>query len=325
MGNIIDEIQKLIKTAENAEQTLTDYIKGSNDKELLTEESSAGKTLIDIALDEKFENLLCVVLEKFPELAKIQNDYDNTFLHYAADKGLSEVLLKALEVDNPKLGLAKIKNDDGNTFLHWAANRGMSDVLLKALEVDPRLAMVKNDYDQTFLHYAALKGMNMSKQESISEVLLKTLEMDPSFAIIQDKYGFTFLHYVARNGMSKVLLKALEVDNPELGLAKIVSKNGNTFLHIFAIYEESKEILEKISPELLIKNDGGLDPIDVYNREFDEKIEKPERTLSSVLNLRAKELIEKKETDMKSEQKPFLSYLVSRLKNLKDKDSGAQK
>ncbi len=281
MGNIIDEIQKLIKTAENAEQTLTDYIKGSNDKELLTEESSAGKTLIDIALDEKFENLLCVVLEKFPELAKIQNGNHNTFLHYAADKGLSEVLLKALEVDNPKLGLAKIQNGWGKTFLHYAAKVGMSKVLMKALEVDPSLAKIQGNYRDTFLHYAADKGM--------SDVLLKALEVDPSLAKIQGNYRDTFLHYAADKGMSDVLLKALEVDP---SLATIQNNYDNTFLH-YAADKGLSEVLKKISPELLIKNDKGLDPIDVYNCCYHEKIEKPKETLSFVLASRAKSLKDK--------------------------------
>ncbi len=354
MGNIIDEIQKLIKTEENAEQTLIDYIKESNDKELLTKRTSKGKTLIDIALDEEYENFLCAVLEKFPELATTER-----ILFYAANKGMNKVLLKALEVDNLELGLAKVVNKKGNTFLRLAANKGMREVLLKALEVDPSLAKIQNRWDDTFLHLAANKGMrevllkalevdpslakiqnrwddtflhlaankgmrevllkalevdpslakiqnrwddtflHLAADKGMSNVIIKALEIDPSLAKIQNKWDDTFLHLAAEKGLSEVLLKALEVDNPELGLAKVVNKKGNTFLHEYAICEESKEILEKISPELWIKNKEGLDPIDIYNCNHGEKIKKPKEALSSVL--------------------------ASRAKSLKDKDSGVQK
>ena len=116
MGNVIDAIEILIEEDKaEAEKYLISYLSeldeaGSNDKKLLKMKSSDGETLIDLAISNKMQKFLCLVVEKYTNLAKIQNKYGFTFLHIAAREGLSDVLIKALEIDP---SLAKEQDEYG--------------------------------------------------------------------------------------------------------------------------------------------------------------------------------------------------------------------
>ncbi len=284
--NIIDKFQMEIgKGNTDIEQTLIDYLKSSGDEELLTMMSSTGKTLIVLALDNRFEKFLCMVLEEFPKLATIPDDggYGYTFLHYAAKMyGLSDVLIKALEV-NPKK-FATIQDKDNNTFLHSAAEKGMEDVLMKALEIDPSLATIQNHKKKTFLHYAAVKVMR--------DVLIKALEVDPSLATIQDgRYRATFLHYAAEEGMKDVLMKALEVD-PSLAtihdIRDLTFASAYIFKFVFSD-ESSKSSREKMSLNFLI---------DRYNEKHKEN-----PSFSSIPETRAESLKNNKDKSDDGAQK----------------------
>ncbi len=124
MENVIDAIEILIEEDKaEAEKYLIGYFSeldetGSKDEELLRMKTSDGKTLIDLAISNKMQGLLCLIVEKYTNLAKVQDKDGKTFLHKAVEKGLSDVLIKALEID-PEL--AKIQDNEGKTFLHYAA------------------------------------------------------------------------------------------------------------------------------------------------------------------------------------------------------------
>ena len=119
MKNVIDAIEMLIKEDKaEAEKYLINYFseldeKGSKDEELLKMKSSDGTTLIDLAISNEMQDFLCLIVEKYTNLAKVQDKDGETFLHYAAKKRLSNVLIKALEVDS---NLAKLQDKYGWTL-----------------------------------------------------------------------------------------------------------------------------------------------------------------------------------------------------------------
>ena len=158
--NIIDRLSKKLddcrfdhSTLNYNKQLLIDYIKSTDDEEIFKLYSTNHETLIDLAEKYSFEDFLCTVLDKYPKLAEIQDEYGNTFVHYAAERGLETGCLKALELNSK---LAEIQNNKGFTFVHCAAN--LETVCLKALEV-PKLAEIQDIRGNTFVHYAAKRGL----------------------------------------------------------------------------------------------------------------------------------------------------------------------
>lgn len=157
MKNDIDRLKEIINKGANIEQALIDHFKNFKDEILLTMESSNGDTLISLALDNNMEKFLLLVVEKYPNFAKIQNILGFSLLHVAANKGFSDVLIKALEVDPD---LAKVQDIRGYTFLHHAADNGLEDVLNKALEIDPKLLLVRDNKGETVLDLAEEEANN---------------------------------------------------------------------------------------------------------------------------------------------------------------------
>ena len=96
-------------------------------------------------------------------------------MHYSAKQGLSEVLIKALEVD-PEF--AKIHNKFGDTFLHEAAEKGLSDVLIKALEINPELLTIKTEEGQSVLDLARETSSKRGCKADFSEFFKLT---DPMY------------------------------------------------------------------------------------------------------------------------------------------------
>ncbi len=257
MKNDVDKLEEIINDGVNIEQDLINHFKNYKDEELLTMKSSTGKTLVDLAINGKMQDFLCLVVEKYPNLAKVKDNKSGfTFLHNAAINKLENVLVKALDVD-PEL--AKVQNVNDFTFLHFAARHGLENVLIKALDKNPELAKMQNKWGYTFLHDAAGKGL--------SKVLIKALDKNPELAEIQDNDGLTFLHYAAgreekivKDGLysfvvpasqsiPEILIKALDINK---NLAKIKDNKGATFLH-FAARHGLENVLIKaldIDPEL---------------------------------------------------------------------------
>ena len=172
MENVIDAIEILIEEDKaEAEKYLIGYLSeldeaGSNDKKLLKMKSSDGETLIDLAISNKMQKFLCLVVEKYTNLAKIQNKYGFTFLHYAAEKGHPNVLNKALDVDP---SLAKIQGYHNYTFLHLAAEKGHPNVLIKALETNLEFLILKTREGQTVLDLARETASKKDCKTNFSE------------------------------------------------------------------------------------------------------------------------------------------------------------
>ena len=97
-----------------------------------------------------------MVVELVPDAVSLlqQNDqYDNTPLHLAAEKGQTESVRELLEdsygvdIDN--------KNEDERTPCHLAARHGHVDIIKLILKKDPYAIFDKDEDDNTPLHLAA--------------------------------------------------------------------------------------------------------------------------------------------------------------------------
>ncbi len=154
MTNFADLILAQINSPDFDEKLL-EYIAKNDDPSLFVEKaySITDKNLISAFINRGKQNLLCAILERFPSLAKIQDEFGYTFLFDAAHARLEQVCLKALE----NIEIAKIQNVHGETFLHEAARESLTKVGLKALEL-PELVKIQDKYENTFLHIAALSG-----------------------------------------------------------------------------------------------------------------------------------------------------------------------
>ena len=121
MENIINQFTDLLKSGidkKEFEEILTSYFSSTEDKNLLIEKSSKGETLIDLAIKERMQKVLRIVVRRFPELARSQDKNGDTILHYATHYGLTDVLIEALYKEP---NLAEIKNKAGLTFIDLAS------------------------------------------------------------------------------------------------------------------------------------------------------------------------------------------------------------
>lgn len=121
MENIINQFTDLLKSGidkKEFEEILTSYFSSTEDKDLLIAKSSKDKTLIDLAIEERMQKFLRIVVRKYPELSRVQDKNGDTILHYATQYGLTDVLIEALYKEP---NLAEIKNKAGLTFIDLAS------------------------------------------------------------------------------------------------------------------------------------------------------------------------------------------------------------
>ena len=71
-----------------------------------------------------------------PRVSILRDEFDETTLHYLADKGVKGTL------KHPDA--SKVKNKNGNTPLHWSARRGIKEAWLH-----PDFNKVKNNRGET--------------------------------------------------------------------------------------------------------------------------------------------------------------------------------
>lgn len=146
MENVLDELKKLILKDITIEQQMIDYLKQGSDDILLTAISSKNETLIDIAIKNNFEDLLCCIIDTYPEVIKKKDEDHFTSAHLFAFYGLDKAWMYAVE-KIPEL--IKIKDKLGNTCLHQAAYSGRSKGLREILKKHPKYANLKNKEGRT--------------------------------------------------------------------------------------------------------------------------------------------------------------------------------
>ena len=152
--NIVDHIMARVdkNNSQEIERELMSYLNENHDPSLLNLEAKKDcRTLKEYAVLNKWEDLLCLIVTKYPEVPSYQDKHGNTMLHDCASHGLSTPLIKALETDE---NYALVKNKAGMTFLHIAAMQDLKRVIMKAHEVDPMLLAVKDDNGHMVLSLA---------------------------------------------------------------------------------------------------------------------------------------------------------------------------
>jgi ankyrin repeat protein len=117
--------------------------------------------------------------------------YEQTVLHWAAERGDKEVVQLLLE----KGADAAAKDDNGRTVLHLAAEGGNKEVVQLLLEKGADAA-AKDDNGRTVLHLAANGG-----NKEVVQLLLKK----GADAATKDDYGRTVLHSAAKGGNKEVV------------------------------------------------------------------------------------------------------------------------
>ena len=152
--NIVDHIMARVdkNNSQEIERELMSYLSENHDPSLLNlEAKNDSRTLKEYAILNRWEDLLCLIVTKYPEVSSYQDKHGNTMLHDCASHGLSTPLIKALETDE---NYALVKNKAGMTFLHIAGVNGLKRVITKAHEVDPMLLAIKDHNGHTALSLA---------------------------------------------------------------------------------------------------------------------------------------------------------------------------
>ena len=138
---------------------------------MLKEKSSNGETLFALDIDDKFEDFLILVFEKFTEEFTTELDrLGDTFLPFAAAAGLEKILIKVYETQPEML---TIKNELGSTPLHFAADKGLENLLIRVNETHHEIWTNNNKAGKTPLDYADAETVAKIKK-------LKNAESDAS-------------------------------------------------------------------------------------------------------------------------------------------------
>ncbi len=232
MANFIDDFEQLLSETKNLgklesaeklkeyEQKLINYVGNFEDLEIFNLRSSHRNSVIDLALQYRFEDFLCLVIEKHPILRRakcLENVKDRIFLAAVPD----EALAKFLTANETNSELKKTNYFLGSngccdflhgspvhgrccSFLHIAAVKRLEKPLIKALELYPSLAKIINVCDRTFLNFAA--------RYRLENVCMKALEVYSDQLQDQGWWLESFLHDVAAARLEKPLIKALKID-----------------------------------------------------------------------------------------------------------------
>lgn len=173
--NIIDEISDILLNAKieeriEEEKALVNYLRKTNDPKLLELRSENNKTLIDLAFEYELAELLCIVVKKYPNIAK-KMDTRGSLLHKATG---NRVFFKVIDTAlDSNIDLVKMQTDIGDTCLQYIAFDEYShDILMKAVTKDIKLAKIKNKNGLSFL--------NIALGSQLNDVVIKAIEKDPS-------------------------------------------------------------------------------------------------------------------------------------------------
>ncbi len=171
------------------------------------------------------------------------NQFDETPLHLAADKGHKEIAVVLVEAAKGNPELLKIlfaPNHNGWTALHLAADKGHEEIavaLIEASKENPDLlkTLFAPDNDGfTPLHLAARYG-----NKEIAVALVEAAKRNPEFLkalFVSSNSGWTALHFAARNGHKEIAVALIEAAKGNSELLKILFAPNNvcTALHLAA-------------------------------------------------------------------------------------------
>ena len=207
-----------------------------------------GKTILHCAM-EHIEVVKYLIIECNCHPMTVINDDRDTVLHYAAKKGLLDLLKSMINHHNCNLmatnrwgetifhcageHIEVVKyliiecncdpmtaiNYDGDTVLHYAAKKGLLDLLKSMINHHNCNLMATNKRSETILHCAV-------KHIEVVKYLIIECNCDPMTAINYD--GDTVLHYAAKKGLLDLLKSMINHHNCNL---MATNKLGETILH----------------------------------------------------------------------------------------------
>ena len=235
-----------------------------------------GETILRCAV-KHIEVLRYLIIECNCDPMTVINDDGDTVLHYAAKKGLLDLLKFMINHHNCNL---MATNKWGKTILHYAVEH-IEVVRYLIIECNCDPMTVINDDRDTVLHYAAKEGlldllkfminhhncnpMATNKQgETILHCAVKHIEVlryliiecncDPMTVINDD--GDTVLHYAAKKGLLDLLKFMINHHNCNL---MATNKQGETILHCAVQHIEVVKylIIECSCDPMTVINDDG--------------------------------------------------------------------
>ena len=234
-----------------ASRGLLDFLKSMIDCHYcnLLATNKQGQTILHCAV-EHTEVVKYLIIECNCDPMTVINNDGDTVLHYAAKKGLLD-LLKFM-INHSKCNLMAtnkrgktilhcavehikvvryliiecncdpmtVINNDGDTVLHYAAKEGLLDLLKSIINHHNCNLMATNMRGKTILHCAV-------KYIDFVRYLIIECNCDP-MTVINNYYGDTVLHYAAKEGLLEVL--KFMINHSKCNLMA-TNKWGETILH----------------------------------------------------------------------------------------------
>ena len=236
-----------------------------------------GMTILHCAV-EHIEVVKYLIIECNCDPMTVINDDGDTVLHYAAKKGLLDLLKFMINhhhcnlMATNKLGMTILHcaverievvkyliiehncdmtvNDDGDTVLHYAAKKGLLDLLKFMINHHNCNLMATNKWGMTILHCAV-------EHIEVVKYLIIECNCDPMTVINDD--GDTVLHYAAKKGLLEEL--KFMINHHKCNLMA-TNKWGKNILHCAVNYEQM-EVLKYLIFEC------NCDPMTVINYNGD--------------------------------------------------------
>ena len=219
-----------------------------------------GKTILHCAM-EHIKVVKYLIVECNSDPMTVINDDGDTVLHYAANKGLLDLLKFMINHHHCNLMATNkwgetilhcaveytevvkyliiecncdpmtVINDDGDTVLHYAAKKGLLDLLKFMINHHHCNLMATNKWGKTILHCAV-------EYTEVVKYLIIECNCDPMTVINDD--GDTVLHYAAKKGLLNFLKFMINHHNCNL---MAINKQGKTILHCAVAHTEVVQYL----------------------------------------------------------------------------------
>ena len=241
-----------------------------------------GKTILHCAV-EHTEVVKYLIIECNFDPTTLINDDEDTVLHYAAKKGLLDLL--EFIINHHKCNLMATNKRD-ETILHCAVEHTeVVKYLISECNCDPMT--INNDGD-TVLHYAAKKGLlevlkfiinhcNLMATNKWGKTILccavehtdvvkyLIIECNCNPMTVINYAGDTVLHYAAKKGLLNLLKVMINHHNCNL---MATNKQGETILHCSVRHiEVVKYLINECNCDPMVVNMFGQTPLHIATKE----------------------------------------------------------
>ena len=273
----------LKKDFDGLEKFIMDYLEETKDTEILFVELN-NKSFLGYAIKQKNEDLLCAILNLYPEIINHKIGDEIVLFHFVENK-LKNVLSKVVEMNDLET-LVRIEN--GKFFKLLAGDKDLNEILLQAMDKDDVRVLSKVGKDLLY----NISGIMLLDSKLSETLLLKALEHSDDLKEIfegiyiselfeecsketitkisntiysnwsQEKKA-EFLTYAAKNSRLDIIIDKLnDSDFDELLLCQTCVNGGSyyvTLIHAFALLCNENfllQVLNRPNGKQLIKTKG---------------------------------------------------------------------